>query len=89
MNRRRPSFQVMAIVLGAAMVAAPFLALLYHPVAGLAVMALTLVVTAVLARDVIASAPTRLRRWLTVAIVINLVFAVACIAAAVWYVRGG
>ncbi|MFN8591577.1 MAG: hypothetical protein U0031_08970 [Thermomicrobiales bacterium] len=88
MGWRRPSFQVMAIVLGAAMVAAPFLALLYHPVAGLAVMALALVATALLARDVVASSPSRLRGWLNAAIVMNIVFAIACVAAAVWFLRG-
>ena len=84
--QQRPSFQIVAIVLGVAMLAAPFLALLFHPVAGLIVMAIALGATAILARDIARDAPVKLRRWLQAAMWMNVVFVVVCLLVAILYV---
>jgi hypothetical protein len=71
-------------LLAGAILAAPFLALLYDPTAGLAVMALALGATALLAFDAgRRSAGDGARRRLRVAAGVNAALAAACVAAAV------
>ena len=66
-------------VLAGAILVAPFLALLYGPDAGLAVMALALGATAFLTRDAARGAEADLRRWLLVATAVNGTLAAACV----------
>jgi hypothetical protein len=70
--------RVGAVVASLAMLLAPFIALLYAPEAGLAMMAAALTVTAYLLRDTLlatGSPPTSL----TLLVGINLVLALACV----------
>ena len=66
-------------VLAGAILVAPFLALLYGPDAGLAVMALALAATALLTGDAARSAKATLRRWLLVATAVNGTLAATCV----------
>jgi hypothetical protein len=69
----------MAVVVASlAILLAPFLALLYSPRAGLAVMAVALVVTALLTRDALNAAGVP-RSRLRLLVGINLGFALVCI----------
>lgn len=70
-------------LLGLAILAAPFLAVLYDVDAGLAVMAIALGAGAYLARLAMPAVEPGLRRQLGVAAVVNLALAVACAAALV------
>ena len=65
-------------VLAAALVAAPFLALLYGLNAALAVMTLALTATAYLARTAAGAADAATRQRLRTAVVINVVLALVC-----------
>ncbi len=68
--------------LSAAMLAAPFLALLYDPAAGLAVMAIALGMLAFLATDATGRADPAFRGRLRLAARLNLLLATACLIAA-------
>ena len=81
--------QPRAIVLALAVFAAPFLALLYSPVAGLAVMAASLVTAAFLLRGVQTVVVSARARWVQLATAIDLGLALACIVALLWLVVGG
>lgn len=72
--------RVVGCAFTAAMVAAPFLALLYGPTAGLAIAAVALSATAFLAADATRVAPAEARRRLIVAAVLNGGLALACLA---------
>jgi hypothetical protein len=61
------------------MLAAPFIALLYRTEAGLVVMALGLSGAALLLRDALPAVAPGARRWLRLAIGVNLALAVACL----------
>ena len=76
------------IILGTAILAAPFIALLYRTEAGLLVMALALASGSPLLRDALAAAPEGIRRWLRLGILVNLVLAGACCGFAVWVFVG-
>jgi hypothetical protein len=78
-----------AIVLAAAIFVAPFIALLYRAEAGLAVMAAALVATTFLLHEALAIAEHGLRRWVRIAIGVNVVLAVACIVVLAWLLSGG
>ncbi len=72
-------------ILSAAILAAPFLALLYAPAAGLAVMALALGLLAFLATDAAGRADPAFRGRLRLAARLNLLLATACLLAAmIW-----
>ena len=72
-------------VLSGAMVAAPFLALLYHPAAGLTVMALALGTLTGLAMDAARHAEPAARRRLRLVAAINALLGLACaLATLVW-----
>jgi len=66
---------------GGAMAAAPFLALLYGPTAGLAVATAALAATAALSADAARAAPPAAGRRLRVAAAVNGALAMACLAA--------
>ena len=63
---------------------APFIALLYRPVAGLVVMAFALGATSFLLHGAVDLAPTRARRWLHLVLWFNVGLIVACTALAAW-----
>lgn len=65
-------------LLSGAIVIAPFLALLYDLDAGLAMMALTLLVSVELARQALPQAAPELRRRLRAVMVVNALLAVLC-----------
>jgi hypothetical protein len=73
-----------AAVLAAAVLAAPFIALLFRPEAGLVVMALALGAGSFLLADVLAATPGKFHRWLRIGICVNLALAAACVAVAIW-----
>lgn len=76
-------------ILAAAMLVAPFLALAYRREAGLVVMAAALIATAALLRDALSAATGRAHRLLLVAIAVNVVLALACLAVVTVLVLGG
>lgn len=86
MRNGEPRARLGAIALSAAVVAAPFIALLYNIVAGLIVMAAALAATTYLLAEAVSAAPGHTRRWLRLTVAINLALAAACVAAAVWIV---
>lgn len=86
MTSKRPPGQIVTVVMAGAMIAAPFLALIYSAIAGLTVMAIALLTTVVLARGAVDAAPIPMRRWLHIAVAVNIVLAVACLAAVVWLI---
>ena len=63
-----------------AILAAPFLALLFDPTAGLLVMTLALAATAFLAGDAARAATAPTRRRLSVLVVVNGALALGCVA---------
>lgn len=77
------------MAMAVAMVAAPFLAYVYSAVAGLVVMAVSLLTTAVLARGLTDAVPAAVRRWLGVAVAVNVALAIACLVAVGWLMLGG
>jgi hypothetical protein len=76
-------------VLAAAVIAAPFIALVYSAEAGLAVMAAALAATTVLLREALALVETPAQRWLRLAMAVNLSLAAACVALLIWLIVGG
>ena len=73
-----------AALLAAAMLAAPFIALLFRTEAGLVVMALALAAGSFLLADALAATSGQLHRWLRIGLGVNLALAAACVALAVW-----
>jgi UDP-N-acetylmuramyl pentapeptide phosphotransferase/UDP-N-acetylglucosamine-1-phosphate transferase len=73
-----------AWIAAVAILAAPFLALLYRTEAGLIVMALALGAVSLLLRDALREVSPQARRWLRLILGFNLVLAVACVALATW-----
>jgi hypothetical protein len=71
-------------LLAAAMLAAPFIALLFRTEAGLVVMALALAAGSFLLADALAATSGQFHRWLRIGIGVNLALAAACVALAVW-----
>jgi hypothetical protein len=69
--------RVAIVVVSLAIFLAPFIALLYSPAAGLAIMTAALTVTAYLLRDALQAAGTPPTRW-NLLVGINLVLALAC-----------
>jgi hypothetical protein len=88
--REGPNIGVAGVrLLALAIFAAPFLALLYRPEAGLIVMALALSAATLLLRDALPAAVPGVRRWMRLAIGVNLVLAVACLVLAAALVMRG
>jgi hypothetical protein len=75
-----------ATLLAAAILAAPFIALLFRTEAGLFVMAVALGAGSYLLAGAFPGVPERIHRWLRLAVGINLALAAACIGLAVWLV---
>jgi hypothetical protein len=78
--------QLRATFLAAAILAAPFIALLFRAEAGLVVMAAALGAGSYLLADARAATPEQFHRWLRIGIGVNLALALACVALAVWLV---
>jgi hypothetical protein len=76
---------LLAIVMSVAVMAAPFLALLYNPAAGLGVMAIALGASVSLLLEVRGNAPEPLRRGLRYVVGFDIALAMACAFAAVWW----
>jgi hypothetical protein len=73
-----------AVFLAAAILVAPFVALLFRTEAGLVVMAVALGAGSFLLADAVHGTPTWVHRWLRLGIGVNLALAAACIGLAVW-----
>ena len=78
--------RMIGCVLSGAILAAPFLALLYAPAAGLAIMAVALGMLAFLATDAVGRADPAMRGRLRLAARLNLLLATACLIAAMFWV---
>ena len=76
------------IIMAMAILVAPFIAMLIRVEAGLMVMALALGAGSLLLREALGIAPDRVRRWLRVGIVVNVLLAAACVGLAVWLLTG-
>jgi hypothetical protein len=72
-----------AAFLGAAILAAPFMALLFRTEAGLIVMAVALCAGSFLLADALRVTHGQFHRWLRFGIGVNLALAIACIALAI------
>ena len=70
-------------MLAAAILAAPFIALLFRTEAGLVVMAVALSAGSFLIADSLGATPGQFHRWLRLGIAVNLALAAACVALAV------
>jgi hypothetical protein len=75
-----------ATFLAAAILAAPFIALLFRTEAGLFVMAVALSAGSYLLAGALPGAPEQVHGWLRLGVGINLALAAACIGLAVWLV---
>jgi hypothetical protein len=84
--RNRLPKNFVAIVMSVALMAAPFLALLYNPAAGLAVMAAALGASISLLLEVRDVAPARIRGVLGIVVGFDVALAIACVFAAVWWI---
>ena len=71
-------------LMATAILAAPFIALLFRIEAGLIVMATALSAGSFLLSDALGATPDRLHRLLRLAIWVNLALAAACMAVAAW-----
>ncbi len=78
MERLRAAFLAVAIL------AAPFIALLFRAEAGLVVMAVALSAGSFLLADALRETPGQFHRWLRLGIGVNVTLAGACMALAVW-----
>jgi len=76
--------QLRAILLAAAILVAPFIALLFRIEAGLVVMAIALGAGSFLLAGALAATPAEYHRWLRLGIGVNLVLAAACTGLAAW-----
>jgi hypothetical protein len=81
-----PGPRFLPIVLSAAMVIAPFVAWLFAPEAGLAVMAAGLCALAYLLRLALAETDVTIHAWLRMAVAADLLLAAACLGLLVWLV---
>jgi hypothetical protein len=88
-DRDQNRSRVFTAALTLAVFAAPFLALFYGPSAALAVMAAALVAVTFLLRGAASSTSLAARRWLRLALIVDLVLALACLVAAIWLVFWG
>jgi hypothetical protein len=88
MPERRQPVQMLAVLFSAAILAAPFIAFLVRPAAGLFVMTLALVATSFLLREAIGATAPEVHRVLRIALAANLALAAACGAALVWLLLG-
>ncbi len=77
-----------SIIMAVAILAAPFIALLIRVEAGLIVMALALSAGSLLLREAHGAAPTHIRRWLQLGMLVNVTLAVACVVLAAWLLAG-
>jgi hypothetical protein len=68
----------------AAILAAPFIAWLFRPEAGLLVMALALGAASFMLADALDETPGQIHRWLRLGIGVNITLAVACVSLAAW-----
>lgn len=84
MQRREGLRQPMFIACAAAIILAPFLALLWSVEAGVALTAFALTACGLLLRGAMAGAPQETHRWIRIVVVINLVLAVACAVALIY-----
>jgi hypothetical protein len=75
--------RVRAAFLAVAILAAPFIALLFRTEAGLVIMAIALSAGSFLLADALGVIHGQYRRWLRLGIGVNLALAAACIALAV------
>ena len=73
-----------AAFLAAAVLAAPFIALLFRTEAGLVVMAVALGAGSFLLADALQGTPRQVHRRLRLGISVNLALAAACIGLALW-----
>ncbi|MGH2613958.1 MAG: hypothetical protein ACRDJC_01860 [Thermomicrobiales bacterium] len=89
MQRNADVGRIGANVMAAAILIAPFIAVLVRIEAGLVVMAVALGATAVLLRVALPATPIATRHWLRLVIAINVALAVACAALATWLVLRG
>jgi len=71
-------------LLAVAILAAPFIALLFRIEAGLVVMSIALGVGSFLLADALSATPGQYHRWLRLGIGIDLALAAACLGLAVW-----
>lgn len=76
----------LVIIVSVALMAAPFLALLYSPAAGLTMMAMALGAAVFLLLEVREAAPLRLQRPLRLVVGIDVALSAACALAAIWWV---
>ena len=74
------------MVMSAALMLAPLLALLFSPAAGLIVMAVALGTSVLMLLEVRTSAPLRLRHALGPIVALDMVLAVLCVIAAIWWI---
>ncbi len=72
------------LVLTVAILAAPFIALLFRTEAGLVVMGLALSAGSFLLADALDATPKQIRGWLRLGIGVNLTLAASCVALAFW-----
>jgi hypothetical protein len=77
-----------AIVCSAALFLAPFIALIYSPELGLFVMAAALLATAYLLREALHAVGPGSRRWLRVAIGVDVAVAIVCVVVLIWLLVG-
>ena len=73
-----------AVLGSVAILAAPFLAWLFRPEAGLLLMALALGAGSLVLADALNATPEHVRRWVRLGIGVNVALAVACVALALW-----
>ena len=86
MNRNRFPITIVAMVMSAALMLAPLLALLFSPAAGLLVMAVALGTSVLMLLEVRSSAPYRMRHVLGAIVALDTVLAAICVIAAVWWI---
>ncbi|MCC7021557.1 MAG: hypothetical protein IT338_01950 [Thermomicrobiales bacterium] len=84
MPERRQPVQMLAVLFSAAIVAAPFIAFLVRPAAGLFVMILALGAISFLLREALRATTPEAHRVLRFALAANLSLAVACGVALLW-----
>ncbi len=89
MGRDTSSRRVGVLLIGGAMSAAPFIAMLYRHEAGLVVMAVGLVTVSLLLRDALGDVTASARPWLRLVIGINVALAAGCMALGLWLALGG
>lgn len=71
-----------------AILAAPFIALLFRVEAGLIVMAFALAAGSLLLREVLGVTPMPSRHWIRLGMLVNLALAAACVGLTAWLLSG-